>query len=118
MNSVFSGALSTRRTVLGIAILLANLPGVGYADSVFDLGQVDVSSDNIATSTDPSATVVDATTLRDRNQINLAQALQDVPGVTLSSGGQRNEDQVYIRGFDSTQTTLNIDGVPVYVPYD
>jgi iron complex outermembrane receptor protein len=118
MHSVFFGSSFPVRTVLGIAILIANIPVVSYADSVFDLGQVDVLSDNLATSTDLSATVVDATIMRDRNQTNLAQALQDVPGVTLSSGGQRNEDQVYIRGFDSTQISLNIDGVPVYVPYD
>ncbi|MHB9021248.1 MAG: TonB-dependent receptor plug domain-containing protein [Halothiobacillus sp.] len=68
------------------------------ADTVFDLGQVDVRADKTTPLGDPSATVVDASTRRDRNQTNLAQALQDVPGVTLSNSGQRNEDQVYIRG--------------------
>ncbi|MHB8919523.1 MAG: Plug domain-containing protein [Halothiobacillus sp.] len=88
------------------------------ADTVFDLGQVDVRADKTTPLGDSSAIVEASTTRRDRNQTNLAQALQDVPGVTLSSSGQRNEDQVYIRGVNSTQTTLNIDGVPVYVPYD
>jgi iron complex outermembrane receptor protein len=106
------------RSALGAAILLTTLPMVSTADTVFDLGQVDVLSAQSKTQNDPTATVVDAATMRDRNQLTLAQALSDVPGVTLSSGGQRNEDQVFIRGFDSTQTTLNIDGVPVYVPYD
>lgn len=109
---------SIMRTALGVTVLLAALPAVGAADTVFDLGQVDVSSKQSITQNDPTATVVDAATMRDRNQTTLAQALQDVPGVTLSTGGQRNEAQVFIRGFDSTQTTLNMDGVPVYVPYD
>lgn len=106
------------RSLLAISLAAVIYPSSGWADTVFDLGQIDVKADRTSPNGDPSATVVDASTMRDRNQRNLAEALQDVPGVTLSSGGQRNEDQVYIRGFDSTQTTLNIDGVPVYVPYD
>lgn len=106
------------RSLVSAALIIALYPAAGVADTVFDLGQVDVKAQQNAPEGDPSATVISASTLRDRNQQNLAEALQDVPGVTLSSGGQRNESQVYIRGFDSTQTTLNIDGVPVYVPYD
>lgn len=106
------------RSLISAALLIALYPAVGSADTVFDLGQVDIKAQQNTPQGDPSATVISAATLRDRNQQNLAEALQDVPGVTLSSGGQRNESQVYIRGFDSTQTTLNIDGVPVYVPYD
>jgi iron complex outermembrane recepter protein len=106
------------RTLLAISLTAACYPTLSQAETVFDLGQIDVKADKTTPNGDPSATVIDASTMRDRNQLNLAEALQDVPGVTLSSGGQRNEDQVYIRGFDSTQTTLNIDGVPVYVPYD
>lgn len=105
-----------RPWLLATLACLAPLPAL--ADTVFDLGQVDVQGTKNPQSSDPSASVVTASTMRDRNQQTLAEALSDVPGVTLSTGGQRNEAQVYIRGFDSTQTTLNIDGIPIYVPYD
>lgn len=101
-----------------LATLTALAPLPALADTVFDLGQVDVQGTKDPQSSDPSASVISASTMRDRNQQTLAEALSDVPGVTLSTGGQRNEAQVYIRGFDSTQTTLNIDGIPIYMPYD
>jgi iron complex outermembrane receptor protein len=106
------------KRLIATAVIAVLAPSSVWADDVFDLGQVDVNANHMLPAGDPSATVIDASTMRDRNQLNLAEALKDVPGVVMSSGGQRNEDQVYIRGFDSTQTTLNIDGVPVYVPYD
>jgi iron complex outermembrane receptor protein len=30
----------------------------------------------------------------------------------------RNEDMVYLRGFDARQVPVFLDGVPLYVPYD
>lgn len=106
------------KSLIAISLYAAIFPSTGWADTVFDLGQIDVKADRTTPDDEPGATVIDASTMRDRNQLNLAEALRDVPGVIMSSGGQRNEDQVYIRGFDATQTTLNIDGIPVYVPYD
>ncbi|MGZ8220275.1 MAG: TonB-dependent receptor plug domain-containing protein, partial [Methylobacter sp.] len=32
--------------------------------------------------------------------------------------GARNERLIYIRGFNSRQVPLFMDGIPVYVPYD
>lgn len=49
---------------------------------------------------------------------NVASALATVPGVTLQKSGGRNELQVKVRGFDSRQIPIFLDGVPIYVPYD
>ena len=49
---------------------------------------------------------------------DVGEALNTLPGVYLQGGGNRNERQVSVRGFDSRQVPLFIDGVPVYVPYD
>jgi len=40
------------------------------------------------------------------------------PGVSLSKIGARNEQMVYVRGFDLRQVPVFVDGIPVYVPYD
>lgn len=61
---------------------------------------------------------LDAEALQSATTRNLAQALQLVPGVTVNRVGARNEALIKLRGFDSRQVPLFIDGVPVYVPYD
>lgn len=48
----------------------------------------------------------------------VAEAAALAPGVTLSRVGARGETVVLVRGFDSRQVPLFIDGIPVYVPYD
>lgn len=47
-----------------------------------------------------------------------AHAAAELPGVVLSQVGPRNEAQLWVRGFDSRQTGLYLDGIPIYVPYD
>lgn len=49
---------------------------------------------------------------------DVAHAVGELPGVVLSQVGPRNETQMWVRGFDSRQTGLYLDGVPIYVPYD
>jgi len=52
----------------------------------------------------------------DRN--NLADAVNLLPGVTLSEAGARNELMLYLRGFDLKRVPIYQDGIPIYVPYD
>ncbi|QTF10315.1 TonB-dependent receptor [Brenneria izadpanahii] len=52
------------------------------------------------------------------NRRNVAETLNVVPGVTLQKSGSRSEQQVKVRGFDSRQVPVFLDGVPIYVPYD
>ncbi|MFA6068015.1 MAG: TonB-dependent receptor [Janthinobacterium sp.] len=55
--------------------------------------------------------------MRRFNRDNVGDALNLLSGVSLSTNS-RNEKTVAIRGFDSRQVPLYIDGIPVYVPYD
>lgn len=48
----------------------------------------------------------------------VADAAVLAPGVTLTRIGGRNELAAYVRGYDTRQVPLFIDGIPVYVPYD
>ena len=48
---------------------------------------------------------------------NVADAVNTVPGVTLSVG-RRNERTFSIRGFNQRYIPVFYDGIPIYVPYD
>ncbi|OZB73667.1 MAG: hypothetical protein B7X36_08875, partial [Thiomonas sp. 14-64-326] len=90
------------------------------AQPVFQLGEVDVQAPAVSKPAPggTSSNVVTQQQMLDRGALNVGEALGDLPGVTPVTLGQRGETQVNIRGFDSRQITLNIDGIPIYVPYD
>lgn len=52
------------------------------------------------------------------NRNDVASALNLLPGVSVQNLGARNERLIFIRGFNSRQVPLFMDGIPVYVPYD
>jgi hypothetical protein len=51
------------------------------------------------------------------NASTVADAVRNLPGVSLSRNN-RNEEMISLRGFDSRQVPIFVDGVPLYVPYD
>jgi iron complex outermembrane receptor protein len=61
--------------------------------------------------------VVTSDTLERFNRDTVGAAVALVPGMSVAHNS-RNEDIVYLRGFDVRQVPLFIDGVPTYVPYD
>ncbi len=62
-------------------------------------------------------TVIDREELEQRQIRVVADALRDVPGATVSrSGGPGNLTEVYLRGAESNQTLVLIDGVEVNHP--
>lgn len=64
------------------------------------------------------ASVVTRKDMQQFNRDNVADALNLLSGVTISNTDRRNEKLISVRGFDSRQVPLFIDGIPVYVPYD
>ncbi|OGS35725.1 MAG: hypothetical protein A2293_03985 [Elusimicrobia bacterium RIFOXYB2_FULL_49_7] len=95
-------------------ILLTVLPLVAQIDSVFSLGAVVVTGK----AKKEINNTVSAADIAKYAKPDVAKALNLLPGVTLSQMGARNEGGVYVRGFDSRQVALFMDGIPVYVPYD
>lgn len=107
-----------------LAALVANLIATGYAgaaEPVFELGTVlvtDRKSEIGEVGTEQVSSVITREEIRKFNRDNVGDAVNLLSGVTVALGGQRNERTINIRGFDSRQTPLFIDGIPVYVPYD
>jgi iron complex outermembrane receptor protein len=84
------------------------------AEDTFKLGTVDVVSASLDTTSD---SVIDRKQLDSFNKETLSNALSLMPGLSVSHNS-RNEDIIYLRGFDVRQVPLFIDGIPAYVPYD
>jgi len=96
---------------------LPALPALAGEEPVFALGEVKViaspdGQENLG------STTIDLEDIRDNNRDTVGTALEMAPGVNASRFGARNEQTVYVRGFDSRQVPLFVDGIPVYVPYD
>lgn len=90
------------------------------ASDVFQLGEIEVSStaESSELSQGFGAETISADSMKKNFATDVGQALSHITGVTPTVTGQRAETQVYIRGFNQNQVSLNIDGIPVYVPYD
>lgn len=106
-----------KKNLILITAISAAMSSMAYANTdEFVLGQITVSGS--AETKKSEATIIDAQEMQDQGLTDVGQALQRVPGVVLDMGGRRAETKAQIRGFDSRQLTLNLDGIPVYMPYD
>lgn len=91
-------------------------PGVAGArnassglNGVFALGELDMVG----------GAVVSSEAMRTFSKDTLDASLALAPGVVASnSGGSRNEQLIYVRGFDRWQVPISIDGIRVYRPAD
>ncbi len=103
--------------------LIASLltPGVSLADDpVFDLGTITVTASRPqlgVIAPEQVASVVTRDDIQTHNRETVGDAVNLLSGVTVSTNS-RNEQTVYLRGYDPRQAPLFIDGIPVYVPYD
>lgn len=90
-------------------------PAIADNSDIFELGTVTVGSEKTKKI---ESNQIDADEMRAHGDINVGQAISRIPGVSIREGTRRSESQASIRGFDSRQVTLNLDGIPIYLPYD
>ena len=109
-----------RATGVGAAsVLLAFLSSAGLAraaDGTFELGTVTVVGSRAEPAPSSEAVLGKEAIERD-NRDTVGAAVSLLPGMALGRNS-RNEDMVYLRGFDARQVPVFVDGVPLYVPYD
>lgn len=107
-----------KRTIIA-ALVAQGFAGAAWAgeEGVFSLGEIRVTAAPMS-QVAPGSTSIDAAEIREYDKITVGDALEMAPGVNLSKVGARNEQMVYVRGFDLRQVPVYIDGIPVYVPYD
>lgn len=95
------------------------LPAVA-AEGGFELGTVVVTGragDRAGDVSSGDERIVEKQEIQNTGSDTVGAAVSKMPGVSLSRNS-RNEDTVYLRGFDSRQVPMFVDGVPLYVPYD
>lgn len=101
-----------------LSALYANLAAqedtTSITGTVFELGEVSVS----ATRPAEELSIVRKDEMIKRNLNDVAESLSILPGIHITNLGERNENTVYLRGYDSRQVALLIDGIPVYIPFD
>jgi iron complex outermembrane receptor protein len=67
----------------------------------------------------PITDSVDQTEIAKRSITNVAAAMDNLPGVSVEHNySGRNQEEVYVHGFNYLQVPLYIDGIPMNVPYD
>ncbi|MBY0577755.1 MAG: TonB-dependent receptor [Burkholderiales bacterium] len=98
-------------------LMFSPLPAMADDVRPFTLGEILVTADKLGAS-GLGSTSVDSKTMRRFDSVTVGQALNLLSGVNISNVGARNEQMVYVRGFDLRQVPLFVDGIPVYVPYD
>jgi len=106
--------------VVVLAVTTASAAGAEAppADDTFSLGTVEIIGHRVAADTAVTTETVSAEVLAERHRDDLSEALDLIPGAAIQNTGQRRERTISIRGFNSRQIPVFIDGVPVYVPYD
>ena len=89
------------------------------ASDVFEVGTVIVTGQ--AAQRPGAQSFLTADDLDTYEAARVSEALTLLPGVHPqpgNRGGARNEQTVYVRGFDQSRVPVLLDGIPIYVPYD
>jgi outer membrane cobalamin receptor len=82
---------------------------------VYYLGEVVVTGER-AVKPPTAVTEITAETIEYRGATTAGEALSSVPGVWVSTG-YKNSTEIKLRGFDSQQVLILVDGRPVNLPY-
>jgi iron complex outermembrane recepter protein len=92
-----------------------DIQGIDDDGSPFFFGEIVVVDEG---GEPPSGTtdVLDAAAIQAAGVVTIGQALELLPGVSMSVGG-RNEQKVWVRGYDQSNVLLLVDGVPISDPY-
>ncbi|MDB6060987.1 MAG: prrA [Verrucomicrobiaceae bacterium] len=105
-----------RKTVISL-LLASSGAAFGADDGIFTLGTVVVTASALHESIENGQSI-DVKTMRLYDKETVGTALNTTAGISISKVGARNEEMVYVRGFDLRQVPVFVDGIPVYVPYD
>jgi len=122
MHRCLPSRLMIALVCLGGSILPAETPAKDAPkpapkDGAFKLGEVTVVVTDKQEALETVNTRLDAEQIRALNLDTVGAALTALPGVNLTVNS-RNEQMLYVRGNDSRQVPVFVDGIPVYVPYD
>jgi len=84
---------------------------------IFDIGEVVVEGKGETITQVSTVETVSQERIDLINAQNISDALESLPGVTVSVGA-KNERNINVRGFNERYVPTFLDGIPIYIPYD
>jgi iron complex outermembrane recepter protein len=84
----------------------------------FKLGVTEISVSAEASPLSPITDSIDRNQISELHATNVVEAALNLPGLAVDYKAGRNQTGIMIRGFDTRQVGVYLDGVPIYVPYD
>lgn len=96
---------------------LSAAENTGKESNVFTLGEIEVR-DKTEINKNTTVEKISSKEMEEFSRDRLPDALNLIPGVTVTGGGRRNEKGIYVRGFGPSRVPVFLDGIPIYVPYD
>jgi len=84
----------------------------------FELGVTQISVTAESSPLSPMTDGIDHNDIQNLYAPNVPESLQFIPGVTTDHKTARGQAGVIIRGFDTRQVGVYLDGIPIYVPFD
>ena len=109
---------NVEQTSAQAAALVDAVAAILKIEEAFDLGVTTVNVTAAVSPLFPVADGIEHAELSARNALNVTQAIPYLPGVSVDHKSARNQSGISIRGFDTRQVPIYLDGVPVYVPFD
>jgi iron complex outermembrane receptor protein len=99
---------------IALFLLLFSLSAFAQSgDEVITLEEIDVTE----TREKQTTQVITQEEIAIKRAENLGQIMATVPGVVITGGGERNETNFRLRGFDAARVPVYIDGVSQVTPY-
>ena len=108
---------SNRLATLAVGGCLLCSSAALAGEEIFNLGEVVVKDKKETITQVGTVDEIDRKTILVTDSLNVADALQTLPGVNFSVNS-RNEKVINVRGFEVRQVPVFLDGIPLYVPYD
>ncbi len=90
---------------------------VADATGTFDIGEVVVEGKGETITQVSTVETVSQDRIDLINAQNISDALESLPGVTVSVGA-KNERNINVRGFNERYVPTFLDGIPIYIPND
>ncbi len=84
----------------------------------FELGAMEVSVMAEISPMSPIVTSINHSEIRNFHTSDLAQSLPYIPGIGVDHNSASGRMGIMLRGFDTRQVGLYMDGIPIYVPFD
>ena len=100
--------------IISTLFVLPNVSAQSEIDSmkIYNLGNISVVASKVSKS---AASNVLMEQIKDMNRTNLTDAVNLLPGLTVTEAGARNEGALYLRGFSMLQVSIFSVGNPLYV---